>query len=71
MRPVGIIEDKCGQKIAHYSYKDKQSYSSIKVGWKVKVKIYATEYFIYPDKVGTVDNVPKEIKDRFLRDVEK
>ncbi|KPL23686.1 MAG: hypothetical protein AMJ75_05620 [Phycisphaerae bacterium SM1_79] len=70
-QPVEIIEDEWGQKIAHFSYKDRQAYSLIRAGWKVKAKINATEYFIYPDKVGTVGDIPKEIKDKYLTDGEK
>ena len=70
-RPTEIIEDKWGQKIAHFSFKDKQSYNLIRTGWKVRADIYATEYFIYPDKVGKLDDIPKHIKDKFLSDAEK
>lgn len=70
-QPVEIIKDEWGQKIAHFSYKDRQAYSLIRAGWKVKAKIHATEYFIYPDKVGTVGDIPKEIKDKYLADGEK
>lgn len=70
-QPVEIITDEWGQKIAHFSYKDRQAYSLIRAGWKVKAKIHATEYFIYPDKVGTVGDIPKEIKDKYLADGEK
>jgi len=69
--PVEIIEDKWGQKIAHFSYKDLEDYNLVRTGWKVKAKIYATEYLIYPEKVGTLDDIPKEIKDKFLGDGEK
>lgn len=69
--PVEEIQDKWGQKIAHFSYKDLESYNLVRAGWKVKAKIYATEYFIYPDKVGTLDDIPKEIKDKYLGDGEK
>lgn len=70
-QPVEIIEDEWGQKIAHFSYKDRQAYSLIRAGWKAKARIYAAEYFIYPNKVGTVKDVPKEIKDKYLVDGEK
>jgi len=70
-QPLEIIEDEWGQKIAHFSYKDRQAYSLIRAGWKVKARIYAAEYFIYPNKVGTVEDVPKEIKDKYLVDGEK
>jgi len=69
--PVEIIVDDWGQKIAHFSYRDVKSYGLIRAGWKVKARIYAAEYFIYPDKVGSVDDIPKEIKDKYLQDGEK
>jgi len=69
--PVEIIEDKWGQKIAHFSYKDLEGYNLVQAGWEVKAKIYATEYLIYPERIGTLDDIPKEIKDKFLGDGEK
>lgn len=69
--PADIVEDEWGQKMAHLVYTDKQAYSLIRAGWTVKANIYAAEYFIYPDKVGTVDEIPKEIKDKYLQDGEK
>jgi len=70
-KPAAIIEDDWGQKIAHFSYRNLHSYGLTRAGWKVKAKIYATEYFIYPDKVGKVDDIPKEIRDKYLQDGEK
>jgi len=70
-KPLEIIEDDWGQKIAHFNHRDIQSYGLIKAGWKVKAKIYAAEYFVYPDRVGTVDDIPKEIRDKYLRDGQK
>jgi transglutaminase-like putative cysteine protease len=69
--PVEIFEDDWGQKIAHFSYNNIDSYGLVRAGWKVKANIYAAEYFIYPDKVGTIDKIPREIKDQYLQDAEK
>jgi len=70
-RPAEIIEDSWGQKIAHFTFKDLKGYSIVKPGWKVKAKIYSTEYFIYPDKVGSLDEIPSEIKNKYLQDGDK
>jgi hypothetical protein len=70
-RPAEVIEDKWGQKIAHFGYKELASYGLVRAGWKVKAKIYAAEYFVYPDRVGTIDDIPQEVKDKFLVDGEK
>lgn len=70
-KPDGIVEDSWGQKIAHFHYENLKGCSIVKPSWKVNSKIYATEYFIYPDKIGTLEDIPKEIKDKYLRDGDK
>jgi len=58
-KPDEVIEDTWGQKLAHFAYKDLKGYSVVRPGWKVDAKISAVEYFIYPDKVGTLDDIPR------------
>ncbi len=69
--PDEIIEDSWGQKIAHFHYKDLKATSMVKPSWKVKAKIYAVEYFIYPDKVGNIEDTPQEIREKYTRDGDK
>lgn len=69
--PTEIIEDSWGQKIAHFHFKDLKGYSVVKPGWKVKPKIYAVEYFIYPDKVGSLEDIPEEIREKYTQDGDK
>ncbi len=69
--PDEVILDKWGQKIAHFHFKDLKNYSVVKPGWKVNAKIYAVEYFIYPDKVGSLEDIPEEIKRMYTQDGDK
>ncbi len=69
--PEEIIQDSWGQKIAHFRFKDLKGYSVVKPGWKVKAKIYAAEYFIYPDKIGSLEDIPKEIRKKYTQDGDK
>ena len=69
--PSEIIQDSWGQKIAHFRFKDLKGYSVVKPGWKVKAKIYAAEYFIYPDKIGSLEDIPKEIRKKYTQDGDK
>ena len=69
--PDEIIEDSWGQKIAHFHFKDLKGLSVVKPGWKVKAKIYAVEYFIYPDKVGNLEDIPQEIREKYTQDGDK
>lgn len=69
--PNEIIEDSWGQKIAHFHYQDLKATSVVKPSWKVKAKIYAVEYFIYPDKVGNIEDIPQDIREKYTRDGDK
>ena len=69
--PDEIILDKWDQKIAHFHFKNLKSYSVVKPGWKVQAKIYAIEYFIYPDKIGSLDDIPEEIRRKYTQDGDK
>lgn len=69
--PDEIVEDQWGQRIAHYHFEELKGYQDIKVGWSVKADVYASEYFIHPEKVGSLDDIPKEIKKKYLADGEK
>ena len=70
-KPAAIITDAWGQKIAHFSYKNLKAPAIVQPGWSVKARVYAVEYFIYPDKVGGLDQIPDDIKKKYLVDGDK
>ncbi|OGD13291.1 MAG: hypothetical protein A2V76_01395 [Candidatus Aminicenantes bacterium RBG_16_63_14] len=70
-KPDELIEDSWGQKIAHFAFKDLKGYSIVRPGWKVDASISAVEYFIYPDKVGSLDDIPPDIRKKFTQDGDK
>lgn len=70
-RPAEIIEDAWGQKIAHFTFRDLKGYSIVRPEWKVEAAVSAVEYFIYPDKVGSLDEIPADIREKFTRDGDK
>lgn len=69
--PDKIIEDSWGQKIAHFHFKDLKPNAVVKPGWKVKARIYDTEYFIYPDRVGSLADIPEDIRVKYTQDGDK
>lgn len=69
--PDRIIEDSWGQKIAHFLYADLGAGAVVKPSWRVKAKIYAVEYFIYPDRVGSLEDIPSEIREKYTQDGDK
>ena len=66
-----VIKDEWGQKIAHFHFDSLKGFALVKPGWEVKAKVSAIEYFIYPDKVGSVKDIPSEIKQKYLKDGDK
>lgn len=66
-----VIEDMWGQKISHFHYDELKATSIVKPGWEVKANVYAIEYFLYPDKVGGLQDIPKDIKEKYLQDGDK
>ncbi|MFQ6070934.1 MAG: transglutaminase domain-containing protein [Candidatus Aminicenantales bacterium] len=70
-QPDEIIEDSWGQKIAHFHYTNLKAGEAVSPSWKVKAKIYAVEYFIYPDKVGTLNDIPADIKEKYTQNGDK
>jgi len=69
--PKEEIRDNWGEQIVHFQYQNLKAPGIVQTGWSVKAKIYGVEYFIYPDKVGDIDQIPKEIKTQYLVDGDK
>jgi len=71
IKPNKILTDKWGQKTALFQFKD------IKPGGKTEIQVttlfesYNVRYFIYPENVGSLKDIPKDIKDKYLLDDEK
>ena len=66
-----IITDKWGQKTAHYHYDNLSASKSRTVEMIVQAKTWDVRYFIFPEKVGSLDQIPNDIKSRYLEDNEK
>jgi hypothetical protein len=67
-RPADFLTDKWGQKVAHYKFQDVGATEFVTVGMKVKAKLFNVRYFIFPEKVGALKDIPKEITAKFLAD---
>ena len=68
IKPTKIVTDQWDQKTALFSFKD------IKPGEKTEIQVttvfesYNVRYFLYPENIGTLDDIPKDIKDKYLAD---
>ncbi len=66
-----IVTDKWGQKTALFTTKNLKPQTIQNMISVVEATIYETRYFIFPDEVGSLDEIPKEIKAVYLEDNEK
>ncbi len=71
IKPNEILTDIWGQKTALFQFKD------IKPGEKTEIQVttvfesYNVRYFIYPENIGSLKDIPKDIKEKYLLDDEK
>ncbi len=66
-----IVSDASGQASAHYHFENIQAGDHREGQMITSAKIYETRYFIFPDKVGAIDEMPEDVKDKYLGNNEK
>jgi transglutaminase-like putative cysteine protease len=71
MKPTDIVTDRWGQKTAHFHFENIKAGETKTVEMTTMANTAAVRYYIFPDKVGTLDQVPKDISDKYLEDNEK
>ena len=67
----GIVEDQWDQKFAAYKYIDEKSPQVIQTSMIVETEISEISYFIFPDKCGTLSDIPQNIRERYTTDGSK
>ncbi len=66
--PKDILSDKWGQKVAHFQFTDLAATDFTTVTMLASAKLYQVQYFVFPNKVGALDDIPEEIRDKYLVD---
>ncbi len=66
-----IVTDQWGQKCANFNIKNINAGKIINIETVVKSKLSEVRYYIFPDQVGNLSDIPKDIKNKFLADNEK
>lgn len=64
--PVDVLTDKWGQKVAHFKFTNLPATKFTEVTMLTAVETYKTRYFLFPDKVGTLQDIPGEITSKYL-----
>ncbi len=62
------ITDKWGQAFAAFHFENIPAGGSAKASYFVAADLYDTRYFIRPERVGTLKDVPVQFRDKFLAD---
>ncbi len=66
--PAAILTDKWGQQVAHFRFTDMPPSQATLVRMNASAKLYQVQYYVYPDQVGTLDDIPADIRDQYLAD---
>lgn len=70
-QPDGFKTDKWGQKVAQFSNSKVSAGERVTNSMKVKARIYEVTYHIFPEKVGSLNDIPGDITEIYLQDDEK
>lgn len=65
-KPVEIMTNDLGQKVARCNFKNIKPGERAVAFMEIDAELYRTNVFIDPEKTGTLADVPKEIKEKYL-----
>jgi transglutaminase-like putative cysteine protease len=69
--PTAFLADRWGQKLAHYTQVDVPLATRVQRTMTVEVELASVRWFLFPEKVGRLEEIPGEIRDRYLVDEDK
>jgi sugar lactone lactonase YvrE len=71
MKPTDFVTDRWGQETAHFYFGNLEAGQTRTVEMTTIAKTWEVRYFIFPDQVGNLDEVPAGIREKYLEDNEK
>lgn len=66
--PTDYLTDKWGQKVAHFQFDNLSATRFVDVSLHIEAKLYDTRYYIFPENVGSLSDIPREIREKYLVD---
>jgi hypothetical protein len=63
-----ILTDKWGQKVAHFRVQNLGPDQFTDMRMTVSAKMYETRFYVFPEKVGKLTDIPREIREKYLID---
>lgn len=71
IKPSDFVEDRWGQKFAHFRWNNPLLAERKQVAMTVKAEISDARWFVFPEKVGKLEDIPKDIRKKYLVDEDK
>lgn len=65
-KPTEIVKDKWGQEIAKFEFKNVAANQQTDASMKVQAELYRCRYFLFPNRVGKLEEIPAEIRKQYL-----
>ncbi len=69
--PTAMIADQWGQQIAQFRFDDLAAGDFVEVIMTARAALYANRYFVRPEQVGSLEDIPGDVRDRYLVDADK
>lgn len=66
-----VITDRWGQQTQHFKFENMASGDKRIIEMVAKLQLHEVRYFIFPEKVGKLSDIPINIRNTFLQDDEK
>lgn len=70
-KPTEVIQDRWGQDIAHFHSTNLPLTVRRQIAMTVCVELSDVRWFVFPEKVGSLETIDKEIREKYLVDEEK
>ncbi len=67
-QPDRFALDRWDQEVALYRFPKLLPAETVTVGYKVKMRIGNLHYYVFPEKVGSLGQIPEEIRKKYLAD---
>ncbi|MBN3035089.1 MAG: hypothetical protein JW861_05850 [Bacteroidales bacterium] len=66
-----LVTDQWGQQTARYHFENLPAGGQVAGEMTTVAKIFEVRYFVYPENVGGLDEIPPDLKDRYLENNDK
>ncbi|MEW6050764.1 MAG: transglutaminase domain-containing protein [Candidatus Zixiibacteriota bacterium] len=67
-QPTDIVKDKWGQEVARFDFANLGAGAQPSVTMRVNAELFRVRYFVFPDKVGKLEDIPADIRSKYLAD---